>query len=130
MKQNANNSKPPTPRPFRLPNIILIACLLSAVVTAGTLALSGCARTEAGLSREAALYHLATNTVAGAHQVTPYLPPPAQFPVDLALGLITAALAAWNTHQQVAIRKLKNGQGTRTKPIPSPGPAPPPAPAT
>ena len=73
--------------------------------------LYGCATTPQGVAREQQVYQTATNLVAGVQAVTPYLPAPVQFPTEIALAAVTAALSAWNIHQQKAIKALKNGSG-------------------
>ena len=84
---------------------------------------TGCATTPAGLNREQALYQAGTNVVATIREVVPYLPAPAGTAVEGVLALATAALAAWNTHQHLAIKRLKNGNGNgATVPDPAPGP--------
>jgi hypothetical protein len=98
------------------------ACLLSLVVF---LPLSGCASTPAGLDREQALYQAGTNVVTTIHEIVPYLPAPAGTAVEGMLALATAALAAWNTHQHLQIRTLKNGNGNGTT-VKSPTTGPPP----
>jgi hypothetical protein len=95
---------------------------------AGSLAISGCATTKAGLSREQQIYRAGTNIVAQVDKVVPYMPVPVSSAAEIALALVSAGLAAWNTHQQVAIRKLKNGNGNGKSP-PSPSAATSPAPA-
>ena len=88
------------------------ACLLCMAVLAGTLALSACATTPQSLSRERKLYALGTNVVGQVQQAVPYLPVPVSNAAEVALALASAGLAAWNTHQQLALRKLKNGHSS------------------
>ena len=90
------------------------ACLLFLAVMVPSLAVGGCASTQAGLNREQKIYQVATNVVGIGQQVAPSLRQPLSSAVEFALGIATAALTAWNTHQQLAIRKLKNGNGTTT----------------
>jgi hypothetical protein len=87
-------------------------CALLVALMAGTLAIGGCATTEPGLTREQALYRVGTNVVASLDKAVPYLPVPVSSAAEVFLALASAGLAAWNTHQQVAIRKLKNGNGS------------------
>ncbi len=101
------------------------ALLVTALVT--TAALSGCSTTERGLTREQALYSFGTNAVASLEKVVPFMPVPVSSTAEIVLAAAAAALGAWNTHQQLAIRKLQNGNG-KTKPPPSPTVAAPPAP--
>ena len=99
------------------------------VALALTLAHVGCATTSSGLAREQAIYKSATNAVAGVQQVAPYLPPPASNFVELALAIVSGGLAAWNGHQQLAIRKLRNGNGKLVASAsPAASPAPPASP--
>lgn len=35
----------------------------------------------------------------------------------MVLAIVSGALAAWNAHQQVALRKLKNGNGNSKPPV-------------
>lgn len=101
------------------------ASILFLGVLAFTSLPSGCATTKSGLAREQPIHQFATNAVAGAQQVVPYLPAPANSVASIVLAIVSGALAAWNSHQQVAIRKLKNGNGDGTVKAAS-GPSPPP----
>jgi hypothetical protein len=91
--------------------LAILACSLYLLALVGLAALCGCARTEGGLAREQRLYQAGTNFVAAAQQVVPYLPAPVQFPTEAVLGAVSAALAAWNLHQQKTIKALRNGNG-------------------
>jgi hypothetical protein len=91
--------------------IAILACSLYLLTLLGIAALCGCARTEGGLAREQRMYQAGTNFMAAAQQVVPYLPAPVQFPTEAVLGAVSAALAAWNLHQQKTIKALKNGNG-------------------
>jgi len=102
----------------------LAACAAGLAVAASVVLVSGCASTPAGLNREQALYQAGTNVVATIREVVPYLPGPAGTGVEAILGLATAALAAWNTHQHVQIKQLKNGNG-KAAPAPNPATGPP-----
>lgn len=78
--------------------------LLSAVI------LTSCASTPAGLEREQAVYRAATNTVSVIDRyVVPVTPEPYRGAAELLIGLVGAGLAAWNLHQQKAIKRLQNG---------------------
>ena len=112
------------------------ACALLITSMAITVVASGCATTAPGLSREQALYRAGTNVVASLEKVVPFMPVPVSSTAEVFLALAGAGLAAWNTHQQVAIRKLKNGNGNgngnghgKSLP-PPPGAAPLAAPST
>ncbi len=69
--------------------------------------LSGCASTSKGVAREQTVYNAATNVVGVAQQVAPFLPAPVSAPLGAILGGISAALAAWNIHQQRTLSALK-----------------------
>jgi hypothetical protein len=100
--------------------IIGSTALLSVLVLATALAIStGCATTKKGVAREQALYQTATNVVGQAETVIHYLPAPASNAGEIALGIATALLTAWNTHQHLQIRKLKNGNGKTISPAAS-----------
>jgi ABC-type Co2+ transport system permease subunit len=105
LSQFSHASPPKLRRNVALAFLLFAALFLFALVP-------GCATTERGLSREEAIYTWATNAVATARSVTPFIPAPAGTGVEIGLGLVAAALAAWNTAQQRAIQKLKNGNGT------------------
>ena len=72
---------------------------------------ASCAHTLQGLSREQALYQAGTNAVAQVQSLTPYLPAPAGNAMEIVLAIVSSGLAAWNLHQQAALKKLKNGNG-------------------
>lgn len=97
-----------TPPSYRRAIAGLALLLLSFAVL---LAAQGCAHTERGLSGEQAVYRAGTNVVANVQSFVPYLPPPVASTAEVVLGLATAALAAWNTHQQRQLKLLKNGHG-------------------
>ena len=97
--------------PFRN-RLAILACSLYLLVLLAVVALCGCARTEGGLAREQRMYQAGTNFVAAAQQVVPYLPMPVQLPTEAILGAVSAALAAWNLHQQRQIKALRNGNGS------------------
>lgn len=94
----------------------IAACLAYLLVVVITLFLISCASTPAGLHREQVIYSAGTNLVGYVQQLVPYTPAPVQLPIEALLACATAVLGAWNLHQQVAIRKLKNGNGG-TKPL-------------
>jgi hypothetical protein len=96
----------------------------------GIMLLQGCATTPKGLTREQQLYNTATNVVAAVQQVTPFLPPPVSTPVGIILGGVSAALAAWNVHQQRTLSALKKARPAEPSPsVSSPGLPPPPVPS-
>ncbi len=71
------------------------------------LLLQGCATTPKGISREQQVYNVATNVVGSLQQAAPFLPAPVGTPVGILLGGVSAMLAAWNVHQQQALKALK-----------------------
>lgn len=80
------------------------------LIAAVLLLLTGCASSPAGIRREQALFQAATNTVSVIDRyVVPVTPQPYRGAAELAVGLIGAGLAAWNLHQQKAIKALQNG---------------------
>jgi hypothetical protein len=83
----------------------MIFCLSAVCVC---LLLSACASSKPGLARENAIYAAGTNVVAQVHSLLPYVPAPLATPVELLLGIASAALGAWNLHQQGALKKLRN----------------------
>ena len=91
--------------------VAILFCWLYLLALLGFAALCGCARSEGGLAREQRFYQAGTNFVAAAQQVVPYLPAPVQLPTEAILGAVSAALAAWNLHQQKQIKLLRNGNG-------------------
>jgi hypothetical protein len=96
--------------PAQLRRSVALALLALVVLVLFALA-AGCATTPTGIAREEAIYGWATNAVAQARQVVPYIPAPASNIVEVSLGVAAALLAAWNTAQHRAIQKLKNGNG-------------------
>ncbi len=104
----------------------LCLCLIVALVVIA----AACAHSAAGLRREQAVSQLASNTVAAATQVAPYLPAPAQPLVELLIALATAGLTAWNVSQHKRITALErngaNGQRRQAGPVAVTPPAAPP----
>jgi hypothetical protein len=96
------------PRDYLVCNLVVMAVLGAVCLVAFS---PGCATTPQGLAREQAVYSAATNVVGTATTLAPYVPAPFQVPTEAILGAISAALAAWNLHQQKAIKALKNGNG-------------------
>ena len=94
--------------PFRVRCAIMAMSVLLAAMVLCTIH-TGCASTQAGLSREQGIYRVSTNVVSGVQQIVPYLPAPVATPAEILLGAISAGLGAWNLHQQRALKKLKNG---------------------
>jgi len=90
------------------------------IVVAATLPHLGCATTPKGIANEKAMYSAATNTVATAQSIVPYIPAPFATPVEVVLGAASALLGAWNLHQQKSIKALKNGNGKTTPQTPPP----------
>ena len=86
---------------------------------------ASCAHTLQGLSREQALYRAGTNAVGQVQSITPYLPAPAGSALEIALAIASSGLAAWNLHQQAALKKLKNGNGNGNGKPPPPTTSPP-----
>jgi len=74
-----------------------LAAPLLLIVFLSLPAMQGCATSPTGLAREQHLYQVGTNVVAGLQAVAPYLPAPVQFPTEIALAAVTAALSAWNS---------------------------------
>lgn len=105
--------------------LILSVCVNLALLS---LMLAGCAHTAAGLAREQSLYQASTNAVGSIQTLVPYLPAPIATPAEIVLGLVSAGLAAWNTHQHSAIKKLAKG-GSSGLPSSAPAPQPPQAPS-
>ncbi len=103
-----------------------LACILVLLLMAAALAVQSCATSPQGLAREQAIYSAATNTVGTLQTIVPYVPAPVQVPTELILAAVSAALGAWNLHQQKAIKALKNGNGNGKPTSPT---HPPPAPA-
>ena len=103
---------------------IFLACI-------GLVSLSpSCATTPQGISREQVLYRVSTNAVGTITQILPFVPAPVATPVEILLGVASAALGAWNLHQQKTLRTLKNGFAANGKNGPgNGGPAPLTAPA-
>jgi hypothetical protein len=89
--------------------------MLSAVlnVVFGLLLLQGCASSPLGIAREQRVYSAGTNVVGLVQQLAPYVPAPVSAPLGLILGGVSAALAAWNLHQQRSLSALKK-QSTAT----------------
>ncbi len=70
-----------------------VTCLLCVIVALVLVAVA-CAHSAVGLRREQAASELASNTVAAATQLVPYVPAPAQPLVELLIALATAGLTA------------------------------------
>ena len=108
--------------------------LLSGLANLGLalLLMQGCASTPKGISREEKIYNVATNVVGSLQQAVPFLPAPVGAPVGIVLGGISAMLAAWNLHQQQALKVLKKDNAATEllaqNSLP-PAPVQPPAPA-
>jgi len=102
------------------------ASILFLGVLAFTSLPSGCATTKSGLAQEQRIYQAATNVVADARQVVPYLPAPVSSAAETFLAIVSGLLTLWNAHQQIAIRKLKNGNGTSTAGLSPPAAQPAP----
>ena len=100
---------------------ILVTCVFTALVSAGSLSLSGCARTESGLARETALYLVTSNTVTGLKTIVPYAPPPVGNLLEGILAAGGALLALWATHLHRSVAEIKNGHaGKANGPRPAP----------
>jgi hypothetical protein len=97
--------------------------IIGVTLAGGLLAVTSCAHTQAGLTREDAFFRGATNVLARIQTVAPVLPAPVGSAVELFGGVALAALTAWNTSQHKAIRKLQNGNGNgngNSNPHPAP----------
>lgn len=97
-----------TPAPVRV-RILVMAVLLGCA--AALLLPTGCASTQKGIAREQTYYRAGTNIVAEARSILPFVPAPVATPMEVILGLASAALGAWNMHQQGQLKKLRNGNG-------------------
>ena len=93
-------------------SLLIISALLNFAFA--LLLLHGCAATSQGVAREQKLYAAGTNVVGIAQQIAPFLPGPISAPLGAILGGVSAALAAWNVHQQRTLSALKK-QSTATK---------------
>jgi hypothetical protein len=93
-------------------SVNLAASGFIALVVAGSLVSASCAHTPDGLAREQALYHTATNAVASAQSITPYVPAPLNSALDGVLAAGAALLALWATHLQRSVKELRNSNGS------------------
>ena len=98
----------------------LVACGYIALALGGSLLLTACGHTEAGIQRETALYQGTSNTVENVRQALPYVPPPANGILEGVVAVGGALLALWATHLQRSLNDVRNGK--------SKGPAAPGAP--
>ncbi len=104
----------------------ITVCSFILLATAGLLALSSCAHTEAGLAREQQLFNSSSNALSYAQQVAASLPSPTSNVVEGVLAVGGALLAVWATHLQ---RSLKDLHQAKAAAAPAPGPTTPQPPA-
>ena len=88
----------------------LIVCAFIALVMAGSLTLTSCSSTEAGLARETQLYLVASNNVHNLKQLVPYVPPPVNGLLEGVLAVGGALLALWATHLHRSLNEIRNGK--------------------
>ena len=98
----------------------LIASVFTAAVVAGSLCLTSCAHTEAGLQREQAVYLVSSNAHQTLQQLVPYVPPPANGILEGVLAVGGALLALWATHLHRSLNDIRNG-GAQAKEGPGAG---------
>ena len=106
---------------WRQKRAYLIASAFTAAVVAGSLSLTSCAHTEAGLQREQAVFLVASNAHQTLQQLVPYAPPPANSILEGVLAAGGALLALWATHLHRSLNDLRNGGPQATN---GQGPAP------
>ena len=94
---------------WRQKRAYLIASAFTAVVVAGSLSLTSCAHTEAGLQREQAVYLVTSNAHQTLQQLVPYAPPPTNSILEGVLAAGGAVLALWATHLHRSLNDLRNG---------------------
>jgi hypothetical protein len=97
------------------------------LASAGLLALCSCASTPKGVEREQALYLCASNGLVSAHEITPYLPAPANSVWEGFLAVAGAGLAVWASHLHRSVAELKkngNGNGSTASAAPPAAPGP------
>ena len=94
---------------WRQKRAYLIASAFTAVVVAGSLSLTSCAHTQAGLQREQAVYLVASNAHQTLQPLVPYAPPPANSILEGVLAAGGALLALWATHLHRSLNDLRNG---------------------
>jgi hypothetical protein len=108
-----SRSGAPSPVPLSLLAAALVILLLAC-------ALAACAHTPAGLAREEAYYSVATNSLAQAQAVARSAPPPFNFAGEAVLGLLSAALGAWNISQHKRLNNLEQVTGCKNYAPPDP----------
>jgi hypothetical protein len=113
----------------RLIRATALGLMCIAVVWAGSLALSSCATSPAGVQREAKLYTTTSNAVYAIKQITSELPPPAGSVFEGLVAVAGAGLALWSAHLHRTIVVLKNGASS-TPPGNAVAPTAPSPPAT
>ena len=113
--------------PFRHVLAIVGACSFILLATAGVLALSSCATTPKGVSREQQLYLVTSNAVSGLSALTPYVFAPFSTLLEGATAVGGALLAVWASHLHRSVRALENGSGKGPAPK---APGPPQAPSS
>ena len=88
----------------------LAASAYIALALGGSLLLTACASTEAGVQRETRLYLTSSNAVENIRQLVPYVPPPANSILEGVLAVGGALLALWATHLHRSLNEVRNGQ--------------------
>ena len=106
--QRIVSAKPSKNRPHKLLALI-VACSFTLLVLAGSLVLSSCASTPAGLAREEKAYHATSNTVAFLQPVAAAAPAPFDTLLEGVLAAGGALLALWASHLHRSVAELKNG---------------------
>ena len=91
---------------------ILLACSFALLVLAGSLALSSCASTPAGLAREQTAYNVTSNAVAFVQPIAQSAPAPFNTLLEGVLAAGGALLALWASHLHRFVAELKNGNGS------------------
>ena len=107
---------------WRQKRVYVIASAFTAAVLAGSLCLTSCARTEAGLQREQGVYLVSSNAHQTLQQLVPYVPPPANSILEGVLAVGGALLALWATHLHRSLNDIRNG-GPQAKEGPGAGAA-------
>ena len=116
---SATHSKNKQPRLSGL----IVACSFTLLVLAGSLALSSCASTPAGLAREEKAYNATSNTVAFLQPIAAASPAPFNTLLEGVLAAGGALLAFWASHLHRSVAELKNGNGSPPAKTPQPPPA-------
>jgi hypothetical protein len=122
-----SNSKNASPHRFPLWVTVAGVCSFILLLTAGSLVLSSCATTPAGIARENHLYLATSNALVSLNSVAPAIPQPVGGLVEGCLAIGGALMAVWATHLHRSMRTLQNGakNGTTSPPAGSPSPPAP-----